>query len=83
MVGRNIGDIDAFIVSDELYQQGIAAGARGRNGALRVGATQRHFPKLAEVEQQLSASLGTKTTVRIFSREGWDRVRTGWEVLGQ
>lgn len=44
VVGPDIGDIDVFVVSDTLYAQGVAAGARGTNGALRVGATQRFFP---------------------------------------
>ncbi len=67
-------DLDFFLVSDTLYQQALSAGANNTKGALRVGATQRYFPTLAAVEKSLSAELGRKTTVRIFSRVGYDLV---------
>lgn len=37
-------------------------------------------PSIASVEQQLTTELTHKTTVRIFSSNGWERVRTGMEV---
>lgn len=83
VVGSNIGDIDFFIVSDDLYAQGVAAGARARAGALSVGATARYFPKLAQAERSLTSQLGYKSTVRIFSREGFAKVSNGFEVLGK
>ena len=67
-------DYDFFVVSDTLYQQGIAAGAIGKNGALSVGATVRYFPQLTQVEQEISALTGLQTTVRVFSKLGFDRV---------
>jgi hypothetical protein len=76
-------DFDFFVVSDELYQQGLAAGARASNGALRVSATMVHFPKLHDVEVALSQALGRKTTLRIFSKDGFDAVRAGTEILSR
>ena len=80
VVGTDIGDIDFFIVSQELYDRAIALGARAANGALRVSATQRYFPRLAAAEKQLSEWLGIKTTVRIFSPEGFPKFANGFEV---
>jgi hypothetical protein len=75
-------DLDFFLVSDILYQQALAAGAQGANGALRVGATQRYFPALAAVEKSLSSGLGRKTTVRIFSQAGYDLVKAATDIVG-
>ncbi len=74
-------DIDFFIVSDELFSRGVAAGARPANGALRVGATQQFFPELSAIEQQLSQELGRKATIRIFRSKGFEQVRTGNEIF--
>ena len=75
-------DLDFFLVSDMLYQQALSAGANNTKGALRVGATQRYFPALAAAEKSLSAELGRKTTIRIFSRAGYDSVRAATDVIG-
>ena len=75
-------DFDFFLVSDTLYRQALVAGANDANGALRVGATQRYFPALAAVEKTLSAELGRKITVRIFSQAGYDLVKAATDILG-
>ncbi len=74
-------DIDFFIVSDELFSRGVAAGARHTGGALRVGDTLRYFPELATVEGQLTQELGRKTTIRVFSRRGFEGIKTGSEIF--
>ncbi len=74
-------DIDFFVVSDKLYQQALAAGARPSAGALRVSATMRYFPQIHAIEKALSRELGRKVTVRIFSSKGFNRVRTGLEII--
>jgi len=76
-------DYDFFIVSDKLYQQGLSAGARSSGGALRVSATMKNFPELHAVEKALTAELGLKTTVRIYSTEGFSAIKTGAEILGR
>ncbi|MER7250321.1 hypothetical protein [Kribbella sp. NPDC000426] len=82
VVGTDIGDVDIFIVSDDLYARGVAAGSKGRNGALRVGETIKYFPEIASVEQRISSEIGTGASVRIFSTQGFMRVRNGFEVFG-
>lgn len=75
-------DLDFFLVSDALHSQALAAGANDAKGALRVGATQRYFPALTALEKSLSAELGRKMTVRIFSRAGYDSVKSETDIMG-
>jgi len=75
-------DIDFFLVSDKALAQGLEAGAKATNGALRVSATQKYFPSLAEAEKLLSNELGRKVTIRIFGKDGFDAVKTGTEIMG-
>jgi len=74
-------DIDFFIVSDKVYSQGIEKGAKGSNGAFKVGATRKYFPEIHEIEKSLSEQLGRKVTVRIFNKEGFETVKAGQEIL--
>jgi hypothetical protein len=75
-------DIDFFVVSDTLFQNALAMGAREHNGALRVGATPRYFPALHTAERELSEQLGRKATVRIFSRAGYDFIMAETDLIG-
>ncbi|MDH3307215.1 MAG: hypothetical protein OEO77_06825 [Acidimicrobiia bacterium] len=83
IVGSDIGDIDFFIVSDEAFARGVAAGARPSKGALRLKATLDYFPDLVAVERKLRAQTGYDVTVRIFSVDGFDNVRSSFEVFGR
>ncbi len=76
-------DIDFFIVSDQLYEQGARAGAVSRNGALSIGDTKRLFPQLHSVEKSLSASLGRDVTIRIFSQDGYNAIKSATDIYGQ
>jgi len=76
-------DFDFFLVSDVLHHQALRKGANDANGVLRVGATQRYFPALAVIERKISQELGRKTTIRIFSRAGYDRVKAETDILGE
>ncbi len=74
-------DIDFFVVSDDLFARALAKGAKPKDGAFRVGATQIYFPEIAAVEQAIGREIGRKATIRIYSSDGWARVRTGMEVI--
>ena len=87
-VGSGIGDIDIFVVSDELFAQGLRAGGRGRDGALRVQDTRR-VPAWEALQNEVASRFvdrnafpgGLETSIRIFSDAGFAQVQTGWEVL--
>ncbi|AKP53754.1 hypothetical protein [Cyclobacterium amurskyense] len=66
-------DLDFFVVSDDLFKQAVEQGAKGKGGALRVGETLKFFPDLVEAEKQLTKELGRKSSVRIFSQEGFEK----------
>jgi RHS repeat-associated protein len=76
-------DYDFFIVSDKLFLQAVEAGAKPANGALRVSATMRYFPEINAAEGAITEMLGAKSTVRIFSTEGFKAVQTGAEILSK
>ncbi|MBI3324328.1 MAG: VCBS repeat-containing protein [Candidatus Omnitrophica bacterium] len=74
-------DIDVFIVSDQLYKQGVRAGAATRNGALPVGMTRRFFPALHRVEKTLAVMLNRpKVSIRIYSRAGYEAVKAATDI---
>ena len=75
-------DIDFFVASDTLFQNALAMDAREHNGALRVGATPLYFPSLHTAEREMSEQLGRKATVRVFSRAGYDLVKTETDIIG-
>ena len=70
--GEN-SDIDFFIVSNRLYRIGMARGAKPRNGALPVGATNMFRP-LRETQRALSAELGRDVSIRIYSSSGYRNI---------
>jgi hypothetical protein len=76
-------DIDFFVVSDELFGQALAKGAKSVRGALRVGATMRYLPVLHEAELALSRELGRKVTIRVYSQLGYEFVRDARDVIGR
>ena len=76
-------DYDFFIVSNSLYQEGLAAGAKDFAGSLRVSATMKFFPRLTAIENKLSDSFGKKSTIRIFSASGFSKVQNGSEILSK
>jgi len=75
-------DDNQFSQAARRLRQALAAGATDSKGALRVGATQRYFPALTALEKTLSVELGRKTTVRIFSRAGYDLVKSETDIMG-
>jgi len=50
-------DLDFFVVSDTLYEQAVARGAKPANGLINVRETAR-FPELRRLERQLTTELG-------------------------
>lgn len=77
---RSSSDIDFFIVSNNLFERAVSAGAPSSNGALRVSATIDYFPELHSVEQLVSRELSRKATVKVYSEDGFNQVRTGTEI---
>ena len=74
-------DIDFFVVSDALYKQGLDKGFDAVAGSLKMSQTRR-FDAMAAVENLLTDRLGHKSTIRIFSEEGFAAVQTGVEIFG-
>ncbi len=82
--------MDIFVVSDEAYQQGVRAGARAKDGALPVADTEL-VPEWEALQNEIldrfvdrvafPPDSDFKTTIRIFSEDGFAQVQTGWEVL--
>jgi uncharacterized protein (DUF1697 family) len=61
-------------VSDELYQKGINSGAKATDGALSVYATEKYFPELAKVQDDLYKELGRSADIRVYSSEGFEKI---------
>jgi len=91
--GGNFGpdsDLDFFVVSDKLYQEGLNRGAKGSQGAFYIKVTDKKFgSELGPVEQRITEGLrthpeagpGRKGSIRIFSQEGFQKKSVGKEIL--
>ena len=66
-------DYDFFIVSDDLYQQGLKMGIKGTDGAFGYWETA-NFPSLIKVQETMTTQLGREVTIRIFSKEGYNAI---------
>ncbi len=58
-------------------------GLKGKDGALSVGSTQK-FNNLISIEKKLTEELGSKATIRIFSKEGFEKAsKTAASKIGE
>ncbi len=73
-------DIDFFVVSDKLYQQGLKQGAHNKDGALSVAATKLFFPKLHSAEKAVGNMTGRKSSIRIYSKKGYETVKASTDI---
>ncbi len=71
-------DLDFFIVSDELYEEGVKKGAVNYNGTLHVDETEKYFPALDKYIKEVGQKLGNReASIRIYSEKGYEKVVKG------
>ena len=72
-VGRT-SDLDMFVVSDDLFDQAVKAGAKvNKQGMIGYWETKR-VPELYKIQGELSKELGRETTIRIYSSQGFEKI---------
>lgn len=86
-------DIDFFMVSDNLFNEGIrrlkAAGIDSndrnfvRGGYLTQKGIAKAFPEFNSVDEAVSGMIGRKSGIRIMTKEAFEKLQTGKEVIGQ
>lgn len=91
-------DLDVFIVSDNLFNEGLkrladkgiteGMGRSGfreyvRNGYLTDKAMKEVFPDFVTSDKAVKSATGRDSGMRVMSREGFEKIKTGKEVLGK
>lgn len=87
-------DIDVFIVSDKLFNEGVkrleTSGIQKLKGAyvrkegyLTEDALKKVFPEFKTADEEVSKILGRKSGIRIMTKEQYESIKTGKEILGE
>lgn len=86
-------DIDFFLVSDKLFNEGVKRlkelginkldGTYVRKGYLTEEAIKKAFPEFKTTDKEIGVMIGRKAGIRIMTKEQYESIKTGKEVLGQ